>query len=238
MSSGCAALHGCNGRHAIFGRKAAYLMVHFAHPPVALGALGAVDSFARSRAVATYRQARTSVRKVTCSPTQNHLLAQLPSAEQRRWFPKLELTDMPLGAVMYEAGATMTHVYFPSTSIVSLLYVMANGASAEIAVVGNEGFVGVSLYMGGGSTSSRGVVQSAGKAYRLAAQLMNDEFERSRPVQHLLLRYTQALITQLEGMPHFFPTNVGALHAADKAPEHIASFLRGKEPRRTLAETT
>jgi len=104
---------------------------------------------------------------------------------------------MPLGEVMYEAGATLSHVYFPTTSIVSLLYVMENGASGEIAVVGNEGLVGVSLFMGGGSTPSRGVVQSAGKGYRLKSELMTKEFEKAGPVLHLLLRYTQALITQM-----------------------------------------
>jgi CRP-like cAMP-binding protein len=104
---------------------------------------------------------------------------------------------MPLGQVLYEADATLTHVYFPVTSIVSLLYVLHDGASAEIAVVGNEGIVGVSLFMGGGSTPSRGVVQSAGKGYRLSSQLMTEEFNKAGPVLHLLLRYTQALITQM-----------------------------------------
>jgi CRP-like cAMP-binding protein len=137
------------------------------------------------------------VPNATPSPVQNLLLDQLPRAEQQRWFPKLELVDMPLGEVIYEAGATLTHVYFPTNSIVSLLYVMENGASAEIAVVGNEGIVGVSLFMGGGSTPSRGVVQSAGKGYRLSAQIMKDEFDKAGPVLHLLLRYTQALITQM-----------------------------------------
>jgi CRP-like cAMP-binding protein len=104
---------------------------------------------------------------------------------------------LPLGQVIYEAGSTLTHVYFPTTAIVSLLYVMQNGESAEIAVVGNEGVVGVSLFMGGESTSSRALVQSAGGAYRLTAQLMKEEFYRVGPVLHLLLRYTQALITQM-----------------------------------------
>jgi CRP-like cAMP-binding protein len=104
---------------------------------------------------------------------------------------------MPLGQVLYESGATLTHVYFPTTSIVSLLYVMENGALAEIAVVGNEGLVGISLFMGGESTPSRAVVQSAGQGFRLQAQLMKDEFNRAGPVLHLLLRYTQALITQM-----------------------------------------
>ena len=102
-----------------------------------------------------------------------------------------------MSQVLYEPDATLTHVYFPTTSIVSLLYVMENGASAEIAVVGNEGLVGVSLFMGGESTPSRAVVQSAGHGLRLKAQLMKDEFNRAGPVLHLLLRYTQALITQM-----------------------------------------
>jgi CRP-like cAMP-binding protein len=104
---------------------------------------------------------------------------------------------MPHGEVLYESGVAMTHVYFPTTSIVSLLYVMEDGASAEIAVVGNEGIVGVSLFMGGETTPSRSVVQSAGQGFRMRAQLLKDEFNRSGPVLHLLLRYTQALITQM-----------------------------------------
>jgi CRP-like cAMP-binding protein len=127
----------------------------------------------------------------------NHILASLPEAEWLRWQPELELVDMPLGFVLYESGMTLKHVYFPTTSIVSLLYVMENGASAEIAVVGNEGLVGISLFMGGGSTPSRAVVQSAGKGYRLKAALMKSEFDRGGPVLHVLLRYTQALITQM-----------------------------------------
>ncbi|MDE2093286.1 MAG: Crp/Fnr family transcriptional regulator [Burkholderiales bacterium] len=130
-------------------------------------------------------------------PRENHLLAALPCAEWRRWSPQLEWTDLPLGLGLYESGSTLSHVYFPTTSIVSLLYVMENGASAEIAVVGNEGLVGVSLFMGGESTPSRAVVQSAGGGYRLAAQTIKEEFDRSPAVQHLLLRYTQALITQM-----------------------------------------
>ncbi len=127
----------------------------------------------------------------------NQLLAALPESEQRRWLPLLEAVDMPLGQVLYEPGVTLEHVYFPATAIVSLLYVMENGASAEIAVVGNEGIVGISLFMGGESTPSRAVVQSAGRGYRLEAQVMKDEFNRAGPVLHLLLRYTQALITQM-----------------------------------------
>lgn len=128
---------------------------------------------------------------------ENHLLAALPDAEWQRWLPQLERVDMPLGRVLYESGCTLSHVYFPTTTIVSLLYVMENGASAEIAVVGNEGIVGISLFMGGDSTSSRAVVQSAGQALRLKAQILKDEFNRAGPVLHLLLRYTQALITQM-----------------------------------------
>jgi CRP-like cAMP-binding protein len=104
---------------------------------------------------------------------------------------------MPLGQVLYEPGATLSHVYFPTNAIVSLLYVMEDGASAEIAVVGNEGVVGISLFMGGESTPSRAVVQSAGEGFRLRSQLLKEEFNRSGPVLHLLLRYTQALITQM-----------------------------------------
>ena len=105
--------------------------------------------------------------------------------------------DLPLGHVLYEANKTLSHVYFPTTAIVSLLYVLENGASAEIAVVGNEGLVGVSLFMGGGSTPSRAVVQSAGIGFRLDAKAMKDEFDRGGPVLHLLLRYTQALMAQM-----------------------------------------
>src|SRR5450432_288636 len=128
---------------------------------------------------------------------QNRLLASLPQAEWDRWSAALEPVQMPLGEVLYEPGVALHYVYFPITSIVSLLYVMENGASAEIAVVGNEGIVGISLFMGGESTPSRAVVQSAGSGCRLKAQLLKDEFNRSGPVLHLLLRYTQALITQM-----------------------------------------
>ena len=130
-------------------------------------------------------------------PHQNHLLAALPADEYARLLPDLEWVQMPLGHVLYEPGVQMRHVYFPTTAIVSLLYVMEDGASAEIAVVGNEGVVGVSLFMGGESTTSRAVVQSDGHAYRLKAQLLKDEFFRAGPMQRLLLRYTQALLTQM-----------------------------------------
>ena len=131
------------------------------------------------------------------SSNQNHLLRALPAGELNRWMPLLETVDLPLGSVLYEPGATLSHVYFPTTAIVSLLYVMENGASAEIAVVGNEGIVGISLFMGGESTPSRAVVQSAGKGARLKASVVKEEFNRAGPVLHLLLRYTQALITQM-----------------------------------------
>ena len=131
------------------------------------------------------------------NPRSNRLLAALPPAEWARWLPQLEATDMPLGQVLYESGRTLDHVYFPTTAIVSLLYVMENGASAEIAVVGREGLVGISLFMGGGSTPSRAVVQSAGRGFRLPAQAMKEEFNQAGPVMHLMLRYTQALITQM-----------------------------------------
>ena len=130
-------------------------------------------------------------------PLKNELLAALPPAEWARWLPKLEPVDMQLGEVLYESGMAMTHVYFPTSSIVSLLYVMEDGASAEIAVVGNEGIVGVSLFMGGETTPSRAVVQSAGQGYRMRGALLKEEFNLSSPVLHLLLRYTQALITQM-----------------------------------------
>ncbi len=129
--------------------------------------------------------------------TLNHLLAALSDAALQRWLPELEWTDMPLGSVLFEAGETSRFVYFPTTAIVSLLYVMENGASAEIAVVGNEGMVGIALFMGGGSTSSRALVQSAGEAFRMPAEKFKKEFNRSTAALHLLLRYTQALITQM-----------------------------------------
>jgi CRP-like cAMP-binding protein len=133
----------------------------------------------------------------SAQPNQNRLLRALPPTESQRWLPLLESIDLPLGSVLYEPGGTLSHVYFPTTAIVSLLYVMENGASAEIAVVGNEGIVGISLFMGGESTPSRAVVQSAGNGLRLKAPVMKKEFNRAGPVLHLMLRYTQALITQM-----------------------------------------
>jgi CRP-like cAMP-binding protein len=134
---------------------------------------------------------------LAADPRQNRLLAALPDAEWASWRPQLEAVDMPLGNVLYESGCRLTHVYFPATSIISLLCVMEDGASAEIAVVGNEGIVGIPLFMGGESTPSRAVVQSAGQGFQLKASLLMQEFDRSGPVLHLLLRYTQALITQM-----------------------------------------
>jgi CRP-like cAMP-binding protein len=130
-------------------------------------------------------------------PQQNSLLRALPALESERLFAHMELVAMPLGNVLYESGSQLRHVYFPTTSIVSLLYVMEDGASAEIAVVGNEGMVGVALFMGGETTPSRAVVQSAGHAFRLKGQLLKEEFHRAAGLQHLLLRYTQALLTQM-----------------------------------------
>jgi CRP-like cAMP-binding protein len=127
----------------------------------------------------------------------NQLLASLPEPQWKHWSARIEPVDMPLGHVLYESGIPLSHVYFPITSIVSLLYVMENGASAEIAVVGREGLVGVSLFMGGESTPSRAVVQSAGFGCRLSAKALKVEFDRAGPVLHLLLRYTQALLTQM-----------------------------------------
>jgi CRP-like cAMP-binding protein len=134
---------------------------------------------------------------VAPDPRQNRLLASLATSEWDRWQAVLEPVDLPLGLVLYESGLALSHVYFPVDSIISLLYVMENGSSAEIAVVGNEGLVGISLFMGGETTPSRAVVQSGGRGYRLDAQALKKEFNRAGPVLHLLLRYTQALITQM-----------------------------------------
>lgn len=130
-------------------------------------------------------------------PRTNQLLSALPEAEWQAWLPLLEWVKMPLGQVLCESGDKLSHVYFPTTAIVSLLYVMENGASAEIAVVGHEGIVGISLFMGGESTPSRAVVQSAGEGFRLKASVLKEEFNRAGTIMHLLLRYTQALITQM-----------------------------------------
>jgi CRP-like cAMP-binding protein len=128
---------------------------------------------------------------------QNLLLAALPASEWDRWRGELQPVALPLGMVLYEAGMRMSHVYFPTSAIASLLYVLEDGATAEVAVVGFEGVVGISLFMGGVSTTSRAVVQSAGQGYRLPASFLMQEFNRGGPVLHLLLRYTQALLTQM-----------------------------------------
>jgi CRP-like cAMP-binding protein len=130
------------------------------------------------------------------NPRQNHLLAALPDIEAERLFPHLELIQMPLGDALYESGSKLSHAYFPTSSIVSLLCVMADGASAEIAVVGNEGMIGVPVFMRGETTLSRAIVQNAGYGYRLKGPLLKKEFKRSVPLMTLLLRYTQLLITQ------------------------------------------
>ncbi len=130
-------------------------------------------------------------------PRRNRLLAALPPLEQERIFPRLQRVPMPLGKVLCESGDVLRHVYFPTDCIVSLLHVMENGASAEIAVVGNDGIIGIALFMGGETMPSRAVVQSAGHAYRLAGQQLKEEFHRNGQTQLLLLRYTQALITQM-----------------------------------------
>ncbi|WP_070345226.1 Crp/Fnr family transcriptional regulator [Pseudomonas aeruginosa] len=131
------------------------------------------------------------------SPLQNHLLAALTQEIQERLIPHLERVTLPLGKVLYESGDALRHVYFPTDAIVSLLYVMEGGASAEISVVGNEGLIGVAVFMGGESTPSRAIVQSAGHAYRLPGQKLKDEFNRHGEMLQLMLRYTQALITQM-----------------------------------------
>jgi CRP-like cAMP-binding protein len=134
---------------------------------------------------------------VSNSPSQNHLLAALPTAEFERLAPSLEPVALPLGETLYEPGGQLQHVYFPTTAIVSLLYVLESGASAEIAGVGNEGVLGISLFMGGDTTPSSAVVQTAGHGYRLPGKTLKEEFSRGGLIQRLLLRYTQALLTQM-----------------------------------------
>ena len=130
-------------------------------------------------------------------PRKNHLLGAIPDTEWERFKKNLTPVVMPLGEVIYESGTDQPYVFFPTSSIVSLLYVMENGAAAEIAIVGNEGLVGISLFMGGGSTSNRAVVQSAGYGFRMKGQYIRDEFVLAGPIQQLFLRYTQALIAQM-----------------------------------------
>jgi len=133
----------------------------------------------------------------TPHPQQNHILNALPQAERSRLFPHLKLVTLPLGKALYESGDILRHVYFPTDAIISLLYVLKNGASAEIAVVGNDGAIGVALFMGGQSTTNRAIVQSAGSAYQITGARLSKEFVRHGELLHVLLRYTQALITQM-----------------------------------------
>jgi CRP-like cAMP-binding protein len=133
----------------------------------------------------------------SASPMQNLLLAALPAAVYQDWLPMLESVDMPLGMVLYESGTTLEHIYFPTTAIVSMLYVMKDGESAEVAVVGNEGLVGIGVFMGGGSTPSRALVQNEGRGYRLPEEFARQQFEDCKPVMHLFLAFTQALMAQM-----------------------------------------
>jgi len=153
------------------------------------------------------------------SPKQNHLLDALPAADYERLPPDLELVPLPLGWAVYESGGHLGFLYFPTTSIVSLLYVMESGASAEIAITGNEGLVGISLFMGGESTPSRAVVQSAGYGYRLKAGVLKKEFEQGRNLQHLALRYTQGLITVSKRVSP--PLTQALLHQDPFAPRSL-----------------
>ncbi len=130
-------------------------------------------------------------------PEQNHLLAALPQDERLRIFSQLELVTLPLGSVLYEPGDVQRHIYFPIDAIVSLLYVLKDGASAEIAVVGNDGAIGIALFMGGVSTTNRAIVQNAGEAYRMTQRRISEELTLHGEMMHILLRYTQALITQM-----------------------------------------
>jgi len=134
---------------------------------------------------------------IPAPPTANQLLGALPEADYLRLLPHLEAVEMPLGQVIFESGGKLRHLYFPASGIVSLLYAMESGASTEIAVIGNEGVVGIALFMGGESTPSRAVVQSAGQGYRLNAMMLKTEFDRGGALQYRLLRYTQALIAQM-----------------------------------------
>ena len=154
----------------------------------------------RTNAAACAWRSRTAVQPIPSkspSPVQNHLLAVLPKAESERLLAHLEPVPLPLGEALYESGDALNHVYFPTTAIVSLLYVLENGASAEIAVVGNDGIVGIALFMGGETMPNRAVVQSEGQAYRMKGQYLKQEFNRAGVLQHLLLRYTLALLSQM-----------------------------------------
>lgn len=151
------------------------------------------------------------------SPQQNLLLAALPKAIYRQWLPHLESVDMPLGHVLYESGTTLEHLYFPTTAIVSMLYVMKNGESAEVAVVGYEGLVGIGLFMGGGSTPSRALVQNTGHGYRLPAAFAKQQFEDCKPVMRLFLGFTQALMAQM--------TQTGACNKHHSLDQQLCRWL-------------
>lgn len=159
--------------------------------------MGLLDGASRQAWQLPARSAKEGRTHGSTDPRLNRQLANVPASDLQHWLPSLEPVELALGEVLYESGSRLTHVYFPTSAIVSLLYVMEDGASAEIAVVGFEGIVGISLFMGGESTPSRAVVQSAGHGLRLSAALLMEEFNRAGPVLHLLLRYTQALITQM-----------------------------------------
>lgn len=165
-----------------------------AHNPIGCTKLPVVDEAIHRAAVGRIWVLH---RENVVEPRANQLLSALPDPAYQQWAALLEELDMPLGQVLFESGGKPSHVYFPVTSIVSLLYGLDNGTSVELAVVGNEGIVGVSLFMGGNSTPSRAVVQSAGRGFRLRASVLMEAFEQGGPVMHLLLRYTQALITQM-----------------------------------------
>lgn len=154
---------------------------------------------------------------MSATPQKNHLLACLPDADSTRIFHHLELVQMKLGQVVYESGAVLEHVYFPIDCIISLLYVMKDGDSSEVAMVGNEGMVGVSLFMGGEATMGRAVVQSDGHAFRLKGTVLKQEFNRAGAMQHLLLRYTQALLTQM--------TQTAACNKHHSVPEQLCRWL-------------
>ena len=148
---------------------------------------------------------------------QNHLLAAFSSPVYEHWLPVLEYVEMPLGMVLYEAGETLEHMYFPTTAIVSMLYVMADGESAEVAVIGNEGFVGISILMGGGSMPSRALVQNAGFGYRIPAAFAKQQFEGCLDVMHLLLSFTQALMAQV--------TQTGACNKHHSLDQQLCRWL-------------
>jgi CRP-like cAMP-binding protein len=145
------------------------------------------------------------------------LLAALPPAVYQAWLPMLESVDMPLGTVLYESGSTLAHLYFPTTAIVSMLYVMKNGESAEVAIVGHDGLVGVGLFMGGGSTPSRALVQNAGRGYRVPAAFARQQFEDCKPVRHVLLMFTQALMAQM--------TQTGACNKHHSLDQQLCRWL-------------